>query len=213
VSEEHLGINTTEILNSGLFDIPSDPILTVAQIFNVSERIGTDGFFLCLEEAKTYSAAKHNVFQSLYSYNFNRTYSTTNYTNKWCQAPPTASRPNGDPNLEYFKCYGAEQLIVFGNIKLGLPDRDGLDVPFEQLIVDYWSSFARTRNPNPEKEYLLARGYWETLAQVEAVGEWEQVVASRPQWRQLQWNGFQRDFQEIEQCVELGLPLDYYETH
>jgi hypothetical protein len=47
-------------------------------------------------------------------------------------------------------------------MRLGLPDREGFDVLFSQLIVDYWSSFAWNGNPNPKREVLDARGYWET---------------------------------------------------
>ncbi|PVH88824.1 alpha/beta-hydrolase [Cadophora sp. DSE1049] len=199
------------ILKSGVFDIPANP--TLNQIRNITERVMTDGLYRCLEMAKSYSAAKHNVFSSLYSFQFNRTYSPTGYTKPECEPPKTETRPFGDPDLAYYKCHGGEQLIVFGNIRRELADRDGLDVPFEQLVVDHWSSFAWSGNPNPDKNDLESRGYHQTLAQIEKAGKWKQVDTNRPTQRLLQWNGGQVSFSEKEQCEALGFPLEYYETH
>ncbi|KAH6711017.1 Alpha/Beta hydrolase protein [Leptodontidium sp. MPI-SDFR-AT-0119] len=198
-------------LSSGLFDIPASP--TTNQIHNIAERVMTDGLYRCLEMAKAYSVSKHGVFSSLYSFQFNRTYSPTEYVKPECEPPKTAARPFGDPDQEYYKCHGGEQLLVFGNIRRELPDRDGLDVTFEQLVVDYWSSFAWSGNPNPDRRYLEARGYYQTLAQTEKTGRWKQVDVTKPAWRLLQWNGDQVSFSEKEQCQALGFPLDYYENH
>ncbi len=38
-----------------------------------------------------------------------------------------------------------------------MPDRDGLNIAFSQLVLDYWSSFVRTGSPNPDPGYLRAR--------------------------------------------------------
>ncbi|KUJ11597.1 alpha/beta-hydrolase, partial [Mollisia scopiformis] len=197
------------VLTNGtaLFSIPPNP--TADEIFNITVRVGTDGLFNCALEAAAYSAAKNNVFKKVYSYQFNRTYSPTDYTTTWCSAPLTASRPFGDPEMEYYKCHAGEQLYTFGTMKWGLPDRDGLDVLFSQWVVDYWTAFAWTGNPNPKKEYLEARGYWSTLERISKTGVWDQVAVNSSAWRVMQWDGFMaQEYPEQEQCAFLGLPLD-----
>lgn len=188
--------------------------LTPAQILSASVRIATDAVFTCYGLANTYSAAKHSAYKSAYFYQFNRTYQTSGYTRPWCIPPKTAARPDGDPDGEYMKCHAGEQMVVFGTERRGgFPDRDGLDIPFMQLVVDYWAAFARTGDPNPEKGYLLARGHTNTLSQVEKTGQWEAVDPEKPTMRLLQWNGGQIPFDgEAEVCKALGAPLDVFET-
>ncbi|KAH8883751.1 cholinesterase, partial [Thozetella sp. PMI_491] len=93
----------------------------------------------------------------------------------------------------------------------GRPDRDGLDRSFQQLVVDYWSTFARTGNPNPDPAYLIARGHLETLSRVSEVGQWEVVNASQPTLRLLQWNGIQIPFPTDAVCTQPGVPLTVLE--
>jgi hypothetical protein len=104
-------------------------------------------------------------------------------------------------------------MVVFGTVRRGgAPDRDGFDVPFMQLVIDYWASFARTGDPNPDKGFLVARGHTHTLSQVEKTGRWEAVKADNPTQRFLQWNGAQVPFGEGEVCKALGAPLDVFEN-
>lgn len=205
----------TNAAGQSLFSVPADQSsLTQDQIANITWHVGSDGLFNCALVAAAHSASQHEVFKSIYAYQFNRTYGPIGYTNAWCSAPITASRPLGDPEQEYYKCHGAEQWYTFGNLRLRTQDRDGLDVPFSQLIVDYWASFAWSGNPNPQKDYLEARGYWTTLEQTKSAGSWDTVVPGESAWRVLQWDGFTlKDFPEQEQCGFLGLPIDYFETH
>lgn len=185
---------------------------TAEQIFNASVRIVSDAEFNCLDMSKAYSGARNGAFASAYSFMFNRTYSPSGYTRTWCDPPATDARPHGDPDGEYYKCHGGEQLVMFGNaLRADQPDRDGLDVPFMQLVVDYWSAFAKAGDPNPDEEYLAVRRYDETLAQVRATGRWERVDAEKPALRLLQWNGGQVPFVEVSQCEALGLPMDALE--
>ena len=187
--------------------------LTPDQIFNTSVRIATDAVFTCYALAKAASAARHGAFAASYVYQFNRTYQTAGYTRPWCVPPKTAARPDGDPDAEYYKCHAGEQMIVFGTARrAGRPDRDGLDVPFMQLVVDYWAAFARSGDPNPDRAYLVARGHAHTLAQVEKTGRWAAVDAEKPTMRLLQWNGAQVPFGEAEVCGALGAPLDVFEV-
>jgi hypothetical protein len=218
------GTNVTEVfarqLPGGVGDLsrfltspdfaPSN-LTAPAQILNATIRASTNGLYTCLEQATAYTAARHDAFRAVYSFQFNRTYSPPGYTKPHCDAPKTASRPNGDPDAEYYKCHAGEKMVVFGNaLRAGLPDRDGLDVPFLQLSLDYWSAFARTRDPNPSRAYLEARGYWSTLEQIGKVGPW--VAAREGGWRLLQWNGRQLEATEKAQCDALGLPTTYFET-
>ena len=209
-------------LNSSFIqEVPRGPFIetdnataaTAESVLNATLKITTDGTFLCFDLAKAYSGAKNGAFKSTYSFEFNRTYSPKGYTKDWCNAPRTAERPDGDPDKEYYKCHAGEQLIVFGNIRrAGQPDRDGLDVPFMQVAVDYWSAFARTGDPNPDKAYLEVRGHAQSLAQIEQTGRWERVDAEKPSLRLLQWNGGQIPFVQNEQCQALGVPLNVLEA-
>lgn len=203
--------NITPILETGVFPIPPD--LGPAAIFNITSRLVTDGLFRCAEQAKEYTAARHSPFLSLHTYIFNRTYSPLQYTSPQCSAPATPSRPNGDPEGDYYKCHGGEQVIVFGNIvRTGLPPRDEFDVPFQQLIVDYWASFFWTRDPNPSAEALQAKGFWSTLAQTQAVGPWKPDDPNALGYRWLQWDGGFMPLIELEQCAALGLPATMFEA-
>lgn len=90
--------------------------------------------------------------------------------------------------------------------------RDALDIPFSQLLVDYWSSFAWNHEPNPKNKYLEARGYWNTLSQVKKTGEWKALKWRNPTMRWLQWDGYQRGLSEVEQCSAMDLGLTYLEN-
>lgn len=194
------------------FDMPASSVPSAAQILNASLAIQTDGIFTCFDLAKAYTAANHRAFASTYSFLFNRTYSPGGYTRTWCDAPNSTAYPHGNPDEEYFKCHAGEQLMVFGTaLRSGQPDRDGLDVPFMQLVVDYWAAFARAFDPNPDLGYLTARGYSNTTAQIEATGRWEPVAAASPQMRLLQWNGGQIPFFRGDQCQAIGAPLEVLE--
>jgi len=47
-----------------------------------------------------------------------------------------------------------------------------MDLPFTQKMVDIWTSFAKTVDPNPDPAYLLARGYTSVA----------QHLATQPKW-------------------------------
>ncbi|KAL5319891.1 hypothetical protein ACEPPN_012949 [Leptodophora sp. 'Broadleaf-Isolate-01'] len=206
-----LGLNLSYIPSTGAFPIPEGPDPTLNN-FNVTSRIITDGGLHCLNQATAFSGIKHKVFPSVYSYVFNRTFQPPTFTNGACNAPTTLSHPLGDTDMEYFKCHAGDVIWPFGVLLRVLQARDEIDIPFSQLILDYWTSFARTHDPNPDLGYLKARGYWSSIAQLKVAGKWDEVKASKPTARWLQWNGRQVPFEEKEQCDALGLPLDYYES-
>jgi len=93
-------------------------------------------------------------------------------------------------------------------------NRDDADLPFSQLVLDLFTSFIRTGNPNPEAGYLSARGYDGTKRRLEEVdGEWTAVVKGDLRMRVLDWKGGRKmeGFRELEQCRGLGLDVvEYY---
>lgn len=144
-------------------------------------------------------------------YEFNRTYQDPGYDMyDVCQPPKTSSHPFGDPSAEYFKCHAGDLANTFGNIaRVGFPFRDENDVPFMQLITDYWTSFARNLDPNPDMAYLEVRGYWSTIHQIAVSGAWDPVTVGEPMMMELQWNSVMRPFRDAEQCAVLGFPPGY----
>ena len=187
---------------------------TSLDVFNVTSRVATDSIFRCIDQATAYASILNNVFApNQYFYEFNRSYQTTEWdpNSPVCDAPITAARPNGDPDGEYFKCHSGELYYEFGNIiRQGLPLRDDNDLPFSQFVLDSWTSFARSGNPNPDRAFLKARRYVNTTWALEAAGEWLPVAYGNWTMRGLQWPSQQIPFRDVEQCGVLGWPLDYY---
>jgi hypothetical protein len=100
---------------------------------------------------------------------------------------------------------------VFGSWRrMGLPARDGNDTPFTQAVVDRWTSFAHTQNPNPDPAYLRIRGYTNTTAEIHASGDWKPVVAADPTMRYLQWPSRQQPLGRNAQCAALDQSIDYF---
>ncbi|KAI2636430.1 alpha/beta-hydrolase [Hypomontagnella submonticulosa] len=195
-----------------LFPIPNIANKTLA-LFEMSTHLATDGVFRCIDQATVYAGLKNNRFHPVYFYEFNRTYQTTGWPKlDVCEPPKTASHPYGDPSAAYLKCHSGELYYIFGNLaRQALPMRDEFDLPFEQLVLDSFSSFARTFDPNPDAGYLVARGYSSTLSELGRAGKWKPSTAmGKMTMRTLQWPSYQGPFTEAEQCEALGLGLDYY---
>ena len=94
---------------------------------------------------------------------------------------------------------------------MGRPDRDGHDTPFSQLLLDLWTSFGKTHDPNPDANYLAIRGYTNTSMQLAQSGPWVEVNPDAPTRRLLTWPTRQGPFESIEECKVLGFPIDTYE--
>lgn len=206
------GANASAILSSGLFPLgTSQSNNATLDVFNTTTRIYTDESFRCFNQFEAYAGVQDGVLPNIWFYEFNRTYQDPGYdANHVCGAPKTPSHPNGDPSLEYFKCHAGDLANTFGNVaRVGFPDRDGLDAPFGQLVTDYWTTFARNLNPNPDMGYLKARGYWNTINQIQVSGAWEKVDAGNPRMMELQWNSLMVPFRDVAQCAVLGYPLDF----
>lgn len=198
---------------AALFPIPALENQTLA-LYNMSARLATDGIFRCIDQATVYASLRSGrLGESVYFYEFNRTYQTTGWPGlDVCEPPKTAAHPYGDPSAEYFKCHSGELYYIFGNLaRQGLPMRDELDLPFEQFVLDSFASFARTFDPNPSTEFLQARGYNNTLMELSSAGNWKPATREGVTSRILQWPSLQGPFTELEQCDALGLGLGYYE--
>ncbi|KAK3645529.1 hypothetical protein LTR56_002970 [Elasticomyces elasticus] len=207
--------NASAILaNPAVFPVGTGPSLNntaLNQVFNTTIRIYTDTDFHCSDEFTALGAVNSGVWPKVYYAEFNRTYQEPGYNmNNVCQAPVTSTHPFGDPELEYFKCHAGDLPMSFGTfVFTAYPERDENDLAFSQLVVDYWTSFARTLDPNPNVDFLKARGYWSTINQVGVSGTWEQVDVKEPKMLELQWNSAMKPFPDSEQCAILGQPLDY----
>ena len=94
---------------------------------------------------------------------------------------------------------------------MGRPDRDGYDTPFSQLILDMWTSFGRTFDPNPDPKFLELRGYTNTSSQLAKSGPWIEVNPDAPTERKLDWPTRQTPFDALDRCKFLGLTLDQFE--
>ncbi|PCH35223.1 carboxylesterase from carbohydrate esterase [Wolfiporia cocos MD-104 SS10] len=204
----------TSVVGNPLFTPPTGPNATL-DVFNVTARVATDMEFRCLDQATAYSAIEHDLFESVWFYQFNRTYQPTGYSPNYpvCNAPIDATHPYGDPSQEYFKCHSGELYYVFATLPTTQPYRDDEDLPFMQFMLDAWTSFARTYNPNPDPAYLAARWYNGTLAHLAQQSPWlpvtSETLATTP-LRTLQYESFMTAFAEQEQCDYVGYPLNYF---
>lgn len=192
-----------------LFGIDPEAV-TEEQLRYATERVLTLESFICGNQAQMYSAALHGSFETVYASLLNRTYSVAGFTSPWCNAP------EGDASQGYLRCHAGDQVLYWGNMgRVGMPDRDGLDIPFSQLVIDQTAAFLWTGNPNPDGEHLALRGYEHTLASVQRSEEWTPVDAETPEWFVLKpdaqlvmegWTGTEA------MCEAMGYPLNYWEA-
>ncbi|KAG8991937.1 hypothetical protein FRB94_012141 [Tulasnella sp. JGI-2019a] len=205
---------TDSIISSGLFPVPNMGDYTL-DLFNVSSRVGTDDLFRCLNQATVHSAVRHGVFSTSYYYQFDQSYQapTFDVNAPVCDPPKTAAHPLGDLSLPYLRCHSGDLFYEFGSLgQFGLPIRDAKDVALTQLVMDYWTSFVRTHDPNPDSAYLVARNYTSTMEQIRIGGHWDPVSTASNALHVLSIPSKQGVFSEIEQCAVLGLPIDYFES-
>jgi carboxylesterase type B len=186
-------------------------------IYRMAGRLATDAAFRCSAQATLHAALQSGAFgPEIYYFEFDRSYQIPEWPMlDLCEAPRTASHPNGDPESPQNnqRCHSGELLDIFGNLAFrGLPHRDNGDLIFERYTLDTFSSFARTRNPNPDKEFLRARGYLSTLEILEKTGPWKPAVKGDIYVKILDYpvqGDMMSGFREVEQCEWLGLPTDY----
>lgn len=203
-------------LNSSAFPIPYNA-LTTQSIFNLTSRLSTDLQFRCLHQSTAHVAAKNNIFEKYYAYEFDRAYMVAEWSPNppACEAPVTPAHPFGDPSAPYYKCHSGELYSVFGTVvSEGRAPRDQDDVPYSQFVVDTWAAFARTGNPTPAAAFLNARGFTNTSMYVAKGGSWEPVGAGNQKpVRILDVSVRSEGWREVEQCKVLGQPLGYFDDN
>lgn len=98
---------------------------------------------------------------------------------------------------------------TFGTVGLsGTPFRDANDLLFQQQIVDQWTSFFRTYDPNPDPSYLAARGYGDSALEH---SPWVPLTDYKnPTIRLLDVPSTQSPFLETPQCNFFNYSLSYY---
>ncbi|KAI0073619.1 carboxylesterase from carbohydrate esterase [Panus rudis PR-1116 ss-1] len=204
------------VVNNSLFPVPPGPNIT-RDNFNVTARVTTNVEFRCLDQATAFSAINHNLLKSVFYYEFNRSYQTTGFSPNFpnCEAPIDDAHPLGDPSQEYFKCHSGELYYVFGTLPStsDRPYRDDIDLPFMQEMVDIWTSFARTFDPNPDLAFLRAKGFSDTAQQFAQQSKWTPVTKNsvgKKVVRQLQFPSFMTEFRELDQCGFLNFPVTFY---
>lgn len=206
------GYDATAILGSNQFPLPRTGNATL-DIFNLTARVATDAEFRCLSQSTAFSAANNNVFPVLYSYEIDRSLQLVEWSPNppTCEAPQTANYPLGDPGLPYFKCHSGELYYVFGTaIRQGRQPRDDHDIPFSQYLLDSWTAFGRTKDPNPALDFLHARGFTNTSATVRKTDRWRPITADSMKLRIFNVEPRDEDLREVGQCRILGFPLEYY---
>ncbi|KAK3079717.1 hypothetical protein LTS18_004073 [Coniosporium uncinatum] len=211
------GFDLDSISTLNVFPEPTRNDATL-NVFNTTSLISTDSGFRCLDEATAYSAVKHDVFERVCFYEFNRSYplAVPSVIPSICEAPITDEFPYGDPSMEYFKCHSGELYYSFGILVYnGLPVRDQFDIPMSQFVLDSWTAFAKMGNPNPDVRFLEARGFVNTTRAVEASGAWKAVGGNDLTLELMQYPPVQEGFGIYggqEQCQALGFLIDYYEA-
>ena len=200
-----LGISSTwadRIIQSGLFPLVNTGNLTLDS-FNVSQRIATDKTFRCVDQATVYAGSQTRAFQKAFYYQFERTIDGFD--------PNNVGQPaNDDPKNSYFRFHGADMPWLFGTLNR---IREAQDLWSVQLTSSYFAAFVRTGDPNPNLEYLNARGYHRVIEGAQTFGQWTQVGAGKKagdEIRLLDWPSKSAAFVDVEQCAWLGYPLDYY---
>ncbi|EIW80191.1 cholinesterase [Coniophora puteana RWD-64-598 SS2] len=217
-AESIIGIGLTEnqttmIVDSGYFEVPTGTNYTW-DIFNATSHVATDGEFRCLDQATMYAAAKNGVFASARAYEFDRSYMGYEPLADTCFPPATTEYPYGDPYAPYFRCHSGDLYFTAGTLgQSALHFRDDADWTLSQVAVDYWTSFARTFDPNPDPAYMVARGYENSAAAMSAAGPWDAVSATGEGGTDLMLLDIPlkaSTWLETEQCDYLGYGIDYY---
>jgi carboxylesterase type B len=206
------GFNASSIVSSDKFPLPLGANTTL-DIFNLTSRVTTDAEFRCLTQSTVWAAVANSVFPVVYSYEIDRGFQISEWSPNppTCEAPVIPGYPYGDPEAPYFRCHSGDLYYVFGTIiRQGRHPRDEHDIPFSQYLVDSWSAFGRTKDPNPALDFLVARGFTNTSNIVEKTAPWKAAEVGKANVRHLVAEPENADYKELEQCEVLGFPLDYY---
>ena len=207
-----LGISATyaqDIINSGLFSYYDTGNVTFDS-FNVSQRVATDNQFRCFDQASIYAGVTSGVFKPSYYYQTQRTSSGSSVggfdPNHLGGPPNEPGYPNGNPNLPYFKLHDSDKPWIFRNLDVLRDDNDLYSI---QLTTAYFAQFVKTGDPNPETDYLRARGYNKTLEGIEKGDPWKPVGGKEGPIHLLDYPSTWTTFLDVEQCAFLNYSIDY----
>ncbi|KAL9083789.1 MAG: hypothetical protein Q9159_005577 [Coniocarpon cinnabarinum] len=183
----------------------------IAAVYNVTVEAGNDAMFRCVDQATAHAVADKTNLGPVWYYEMQRSY--ISYPSRpACNAPIEPDFPYGNPEHQTYKCHTGDNIFTFGNVAFTQqPDRDGQDISFAQLALDSWTAFVRNHDPNPDAEYLRARGHLDTLKAVEQADTWPAVNSNNPMKRLLSTSSVDVPFNELDQCKDLGLSLNMYD--
>jgi carboxylesterase type B len=188
---------STAIASSNLWDVPE----YYTDVYNATVNIGTDGFVICHVEEFFAAASSSNstAFSSLWTYTHQRAYALSYYSYY-----DLCTFPVGQPYTPYYRCHSGDLYQVFGTYYIfDQPVRVEEDIYYTNAVQDIWTAFAKTGNPNPDKEYLKVRGYNSTL---ELFGGFTFEQFSDNQVANLQWpRPWYADLPDLEHCRLLGI--------
>ncbi|KAK1222929.1 hypothetical protein PQX77_014206 [Marasmius sp. AFHP31] len=136
------------VLSSGLWEITDD-----FTPYNATTNVDGDIVLTCPAEEMISAAANSSAFPVLYVYTMRHGYGLSFYN-----PYGLCTFPVGQPQPSYL-CHSADLYEVFGTYHLfDQPVRVEEDIFYTGLVQDMWGAFARSGNPNPDLEYLQARG-------------------------------------------------------
>lgn len=151
------------ILTSGLWLIGNETVsngsTVYADVYNASVDVVSDLILTCYGSQFASVGAATNAFESMHVYILERAYAMSYYN--WYDL---CTFPVGEPDTPYYRCHSGDLYEIFGTYYLfDQPVRVAEDIYFTNAAQDMWGSFARTGNPNVNKDYLEARGYNSTI--------------------------------------------------
>ncbi|KAJ5287618.1 carboxylesterase [Penicillium angulare] len=153
-----------EILASNLWlitneTIPNNGSTTYPNAYNASINVATDAQLACFSGQYATLGTFVAAFDPVWAAVHQRGYGLSYY-----DYYDLCTFPVGKPETPYYRCHSSDLYEIFGTYYLfNLPVRVPEDIYYTNAVQDMWTSFARTGNPNVEKDYLKARGYNTTL--------------------------------------------------
>ncbi|KAG7096415.1 hypothetical protein E1B28_003855 [Marasmius oreades] len=153
-----------DVLASGLWEI-TDTFTP----YNATVNVAGNSFLTCPAEQMITAAARSSAFPALYVYVMRHGYALSFF-----DPYNLCTFPVGHPQPSYL-CHSADLYEVFGTYHIfSQPVRVVKDIHYTALVQDLWGAFAKSGNPNPDKNYLRARGsaYKSTLIALESGDGW-----------------------------------------
>ncbi|XRM45023.1 hypothetical protein ABZX51_008125 [Aspergillus tubingensis] len=171
-----------------------------SSVYNASIKISTENNQECPNGAYAMVGAATVAFPSMHVAYHQRGYALSYY-----DFYDLCTFPVGKPNTPYYRCHSSDLYEVLGTYYIfDQPIRVPEDIYYTNAVQDMWGSFARTGNPNVDREYLVARGYNSTI-EFFAGWRWPEFTASNMVLANLQYPrpGY-TDVPDLEHCRYLA---------